>query len=92
MTCPLCDLEKKTHWYYECDEFVICDCLTCGVPMLVWREHTMTVDYGTLLSGILRLGQYAREKWGQETSIRMRFKQRLIPDHFHVHAERRTNE
>ena len=86
--CQLCGLLKRTHWYYECDDYVICDCLTCGVPMLVWREHTMRVNYVALNEGLARLAKYAIQKWGRSLLIFFRFNQRQIPDHFHVHAEK----
>lgn len=38
--CPLCDLEEVTKWFYQDEDFVICDCLTCKTPMVVWRCHT----------------------------------------------------
>jgi hypothetical protein len=39
MTCELCLLEKRTHWYYENSEFVITECDTCHIPMAVWKHH-----------------------------------------------------
>jgi len=39
MNCELCELEKLTRWYWDSKAFVICDCLTCGMPMVVFRKH-----------------------------------------------------
>jgi len=39
MSCELCELKPLTSWHYEDDIIVICDCLTCGMPMLVFRRH-----------------------------------------------------
>ena len=37
--CELCRLAPLTPRYYVDKEVVICDCLTCGIPMLVFRHH-----------------------------------------------------
>jgi len=37
--CSLCSLEKKTHWYFENEFYIVCDCLKCKVPMFVWKSH-----------------------------------------------------
>jgi len=37
--CPICNLEKKTRWYYEDENVIICDCMSCRIPMLVLKEH-----------------------------------------------------
>ncbi len=88
MSCPLCNLEKKTLWFYEHKNWVICDCLTCAVPMLVWREHTMTVGWWEVQQGLNYLLRAAERRWEDTLHIKFRFHQRQIPDHFHVHAER----
>lgn len=42
--CELCNLERKTKWYYEDDFIVICDCLTCRIPMVVLKKHTTEIS------------------------------------------------
>ena len=42
--CDLCILEDKTNTYLETDKFIILDCDSCFIPMVVWKEHTMTID------------------------------------------------
>ena len=37
--CELCGLERRTAWHYEDELMVICDCLTCRIPMLVFKSH-----------------------------------------------------
>lgn len=37
--CELCHLERKSIWYYENTDFIICDCLTCKTPMIVFKRH-----------------------------------------------------
>ena len=78
--CPLCKAERKTRWYYE-DELVwVADCETCGIPMIVWREHTMTVP----LSGLIHMCMVIGKLFG---NARVRVKQRKIKDHLHWHIE-----
>lgn len=37
--CELCKLKRKTQWYYVNDNFIICNCKSCGIRMLVFRAH-----------------------------------------------------
>lgn len=41
--CELCNLERKTRWYFENSFMIICDCLTCGIPMVVLKRHTTEI-------------------------------------------------
>lgn len=79
-SCDLCTLEKKTRWYYEDEYVVVCDCLSCKVPMIVLREHTIriapkTIDY---------LVKVSQRVFGPD--IELRTQQRKIPDHLHWHV------
>ncbi len=41
-SCELCKLVEgkiKTRLYYRDSEFLIVDCLTCRIPMLVFKHH-----------------------------------------------------
>lgn len=77
--CELCELEKRTAWHYADGVIVICDCLTCGIPMLVFRRH-----------GDIPLVEehHARQKiielYGNRL-VRVRMKARKILDHKHWH-------
>ena len=79
MSCELCELEKHTRWHYADDTIVICDCLTCGVPMLVFRRH-----------GDISLAEehHARQKiielYGKRL-VKVRMKARKIKEHIHWH-------
>lgn len=77
--CDLCKLEKKTKWYYYDDDIVICDCITCNVPMVVLREHTMFVS-PKMVEKIIRVVNHIFGK-----NYKFRTIQRTIPDHFHWH-------
>lgn len=37
--CDLCQLERRTQWFYEDSRIVICKCETCGAPLIVFRPH-----------------------------------------------------
>ena len=43
MDCELCLLKRKTNVYIDNEYFIIMDCDSCHVPMIVWKEHTMDV-------------------------------------------------
>lgn len=86
MSCPLCNLEHKTEWHVESALWVICDCLTCGVPMAVLKEHSMEVSPEILFPMLRELARQADKRFG-ERKWRFRFKQRLIAEHLHIHVE-----
>lgn len=77
--CELCELKPLTDWHYADDIIVICDCLTCGTPMLVFRTH-----------GIVSLTEehHARQKvielYGKRL-VKMRTQARKVKDHRHWH-------
>ena len=43
MDCDLCLLKRKTNVYIDNEYFIIMDCDSCHVPMVVWKEHTMDI-------------------------------------------------
>lgn len=89
--CPLCKifdkLDIKTKLYYpeidkiqEEDDFVVVDCLTCKVPMVVVSDHVTEIG---------------REQWGRilyrckklfGDDIKLRTRARTITDHAHFHV------
>jgi|TARA_Y100000310_G_C20684731_1_gene818197 hypothetical protein len=77
--CELCNLEQKTHWYFDDDDWVICDCITCGTPMAVYRQHTMEIPIDKLYNILAVIG----DRLGYGTTLRVN--QRKIPDHYHIH-------
>ena len=90
--CPLCDIflgkkiETKLHWPQSIDEipnseFLIIDCKTCKIPMIIYKDHTTTIN---------------KEAWGRilykcknmfGSDIVLRTRSRKIFDHFHAHVE-----
>jgi len=77
--CELCNLQKETEWYYEDDDFVICDCSRCIIPMIVYKHHTMTVP----LDHMIRIMLQTKKLFGWKARIRAN--QRKISSHWHVH-------
>jgi len=80
VNCPLCNLEKKTHWYFENDKYIICECLTCKVPMYVWKDHD---SFPTTDERIEMYSDANRRFPGRN----LRLLRRKIPQHFHFHVE-----
>jgi len=79
--CPLCEHERKTHHYYEDNNIWIADCISCNIPILVWKEHIKDLDKDTKE----KLVEFCKECFGDQ--IKIRWKRRKIKDHFHFHIE-----
>lgn len=84
--CELCRLEHKTKWHYADVVLVVCDCLTCGMPMLVFRRHGKPTDQECLYAQ-----QLLRERYGARL-INIRTQARLIKDHEHWHLYLKETE
>lgn len=83
--CPLCriftnkELLTKVYYLDSKGDFIILDCLSCKIPMVVIREHLTSVDkelWGRILYA-------SRKLFG--SSIILRLKTRTIHDHWHAH-------
>jgi len=77
--CELCELKPLTLLHYADDIIVICDCLTCGTPMLVFRRH-----------GSIPLAEehHARQKLTElygKRLVKVRMQAQKIKDHRHWH-------
>jgi len=95
--CPLCDmfikLNIKTKLYYpekdkiqDQDDFVIVECQTCHVPMVVVSDHTTEIgreQWGRIL-------YRCRELFGN--GIKLRTHRRYIKDHWHAHITSITKD
>lgn len=76
--CPLCNLERRTYWYYEDKIIVICDCETCKVPMVVLRRHTLTPTRKEM--------EHLIRVVGNEFGVySFRTRCSTVHDHFHYH-------
>jgi len=93
--CPLCEIflnpkeniKTKLYWPESIDEItsetevVILNCLTCRIPMVVYRDH---------------IDNITREAWGRVLwrtrkvlgkDVSLRCKPRRIFDHYHCHLK-----
>ena len=80
--CPLCKLAEgdiKTKLYYQNDDYIIVDCLTCKTPMLVAKRHDYTPSPGE--RG--RLLELCKKLFGDKASFRGYM--RSLPQHWHEH-------
>ena len=75
--CPLCKLERKTPWYYQTSEYVLLGCQKCGVPMMVWRDHSFPSP-----DKVEEMKQVAQEMFPNTKIDEVR---RTIPNHYHFH-------
>jgi len=82
--CPLCERERLTTWYHEDNICYICDCTTCGVPMVVLKEHRKPIK--NELEHMINL---ARKQFNMETNT-FDFSMRKIKNHFHFHLREFT--
>lgn len=78
--CELCNLTKRTKWYYEGDDWVICECKTCHRPVVIYKSHTMFIPLEKLGFILNKVSFY----FGKDVVVRM--KQRKIKNHFHFHV------
>lgn len=58
---------------------IVVDCLTCGIPMIVLKRHTMKPNNFERV----HMEMVAKEIFGE--NIKFRKQQRQIPDHLHWH-------
>lgn len=79
MSCKLCNPEKITKWYnIDSKYWYIFDCVTCRVPMLVLKRHSMEpIKEEIYEAETIHQKYFLGKKW--------RKIQRLIPDHLHWH-------
>ena len=86
-SCELCEATPFTEWFHSDELCWIAECDSCGVPMVVWRQHDPTPSpevRQTLhdrLTAVMQAGD-AGPFWIDDTL-------RSIPDHYHAHARRR---
>jgi len=86
MKCSLCKAEELTHWYINTKEFWIADCLDCNIPMLVWKEHVKDFPKGKREELI----DFVKKCFGNHVQIR--WLQRKIKDHAHLHIKNAKDE
>ena len=85
MKCDLCLLQRKRNVYIDNEYFIIMDCDSCLVPMVVWKEHTMDVpepDEQMMKAFLIEVANQFYE--GKNYFIDKN--QRAVLDHLHWHA------
>ena len=85
MECDLCLLKRKTNVYIDNEYFIIMDCDSCHVPMIVWKEHTMDVPESDEQVMEAFLTEVAN-RFYEGKSYFIDKNQRAILDHLHWHA------
>lgn len=78
MNCPLCNLEMKTRWWYEDELWILCECLTCKVPMFVFKKHEQPTEQQVARAVLMAMARYP----GKIVDHRMR----AVPNHYHFHV------
>lgn len=79
MGCELCELKQLTAWHHEDDLIIICDCLACGIPMLVFKAHGPRTE-----EEHFKAREKIVELYGKRL-IKIRIKARKAIDHEHWH-------
>ena len=85
MDCDLCLLKRRTNVYLDNRFFIILDCDSCHVPMVVWKEHTMDVPKPDEQVMEAFLTEVANQFY-EGKSYFIDKNQRAILDHIHWHA------
>ena len=87
MSCVLCNdpLPVIEKLYKDTRIFVVLDCMSCELPMIVWKKHTMTVTQAIQEEMTNELKAVADEKF-KKYMYYIDKKKRTIYDHLHWHA------
>ena len=86
--CDLCLLKRKINVYIDNEYFIIMDCDSCQVPMIVWKEHTMDVpdpDKQMMEAFLIEVANQFYESWDGKGYF-IDKNQRDVLDHIHWHA------
>ncbi len=79
--CQLCDREVRNPTIYEDDLYWVTTCITCGVPLIVLKRHTTSMNPAELARLPQIVGVLADIGVTGDLDCTMR----QIPDHFHCH-------
>ncbi len=83
--CELCVLARLTEWLYEDELVVVVLCESCGVPMVVLREHEIELGEESRQRVLGTLTEVAGTYYGK-MEFYVDEHMRQIPDHLHFHA------
>jgi len=84
MTCDLCELKTITKLHYEDDTVIVLDCMSCEVPMIVYKKHTMSISQEDENMMTRILTKIAPTAYIDKV-------QRTIPNHLHWHARNKQH-
>lgn len=79
--CELCDPERVTQWWHQGKTFLVIECKTCHIPMLVLREHGPLSE--AMLAELQRARRFCKVIFGSDIEFRT---PRSIKDHYHEHV------
>ena len=86
MTCELCKLHTVLKIYDDSDpRWIIMDCMSCLIPMIVWYNHTMAIPPRDRVEMEIALRVIGDREFGKGNYY-IDDAQRTIPDHLHWHA------
>lgn len=80
--CLLCELKKKTKWYFDSKRFVVLEDEKLKCPMIVFKKHIVKAKPRIQKKMVWRLTEvcdkiYGKDKWKLNT------KMSSIKDHIH---------
>ena len=92
--CELCELHTIDKLYFECDDYIILDCSSCKVPMVVTKDHidprNKNADHHTwhtILRDRMELSlTRVAETFYKDIPFYIDKQERKIPGHMHWHA------
>lgn len=76
-SCPLCEMDKRTHWYRETDDFVIAEKLGGG-PFVVLKNHVEDPSKETVEDA----HEVVESEFGKHE---FRVLMNIVRDHWHAH-------
>ena len=86
MACELCKLHTILKVYDDSDpRWIIIDCMSCLLPMIVWYGHAMTIPPGDYAEMEAAIRAIADKEFGAGNYF-IDKEQRTILDHLHWHA------
>lgn len=85
-SCMLCDMDKRTKWYYEDDLIVVADTLGSNPhPFIVLKEHKREAE--EYEKGYMKAT--AKQLFGE---CELEYRGRMVPDHYHCHIVQRGRD
>ncbi len=76
--CMLCEMDKRTEWYYENEHLVVAEKLGGG-PFVVWKEHKEELhpQEAGYVEGVVNVF------FGEDVELKVMMN--IVEDHWHSH-------